>query len=243
MIDIMKFKRSAALLLALCLLLLAALSGCKKDPSGETSSSSDLPEPQRELSLLLYSADGDATYWNAVVDAFKIQYPNVNVTANITQDAAAVTQQQILDGKAPDLVFLPDNDGSGVTNALIQDHALLDLTDFFASLTVPVISGEDSGSSQESQADSSGDSEEVSSKTVALWSGILENSSCQPYGDGKTYLAPVLCLAQGLWYNANALSADAFSSWENLAASSAALTYGGADPRSTAPLLIPALTS
>lgn len=237
----MKFQKSAALLLALCLLLLAALSGCKKDPSGETSSSDT--EPQRELSLLLYTADGDASYWNAVVDAFKNQYPNVNVAVNITQDAAALAQQQILDGEAPDLIFLPDNDGSGVTNALIQDHALVDLSDFFANLTVPVtVSDGESASSQESQSSSSS-SGDASTKAVTLWNGVLENSSCQPYGDGKTYLAPVLCLAQGLWYNANALSADVFASWEDLAASSAALTYAGADPRSTAPLLIPALTS
>ena len=241
MIDSMKLQKSAALFMALCLLLLAALSGCSRDPSGETSSSSE-SEQQKELHLLLYAPDGDASYWNAVVDAYKAQYPNVNVTSNVTGDAASIAQQQILDGNAPDLIFLPDDDGSGVTNALIQDHALVDLTDFFANLAVPVTNGT-SESSQESQADSSSESDASGTKSVALWSGVLDNSSCQPYGDGKIYLAPVLCFAQGLWYNANALTADAFASWEDLAASSAALTYAGTDPRSVAPLLIPALTS
>lgn len=70
-----------------------------------------------------------------------------------------------------------------LTETLIKDNALEDLTDVL-SMTVP------------------GETKKVSEKIIG---GFTDTSLTNPYGDGKTYLAPMFYAPCGLFYNANLL--------------------------------------
>ena len=83
-------------------------------------------------------------------------------------------------GEFPDVIHLATGREAGLTEQFIKDNNIADITDVL-SMTVP---GED--------------------VTVAdkIAGGFTETSLTNPYGDGKTYLAPMFYSPCGLFYNA-----------------------------------------
>ena len=83
-------------------------------------------------------------------------------------------------GDFPDVIHLATGREKGLTEQFIKDRNIADITDVL-SMTVP------------------GESVKVSDKIVG---GFTDTSVTNPYGDGKTYLAPMFYSPCGLFYNA-----------------------------------------
>ena len=90
-----------------------------------------------------------------------------------------IIRPQIISGEYPDFISINDNDQTGVLLSLINEHALLDLTDFF---------------------NEAGLESDTPLKDLVN-DGILETTKCSPYGDGKVYIAPFNSSPMGLVYN------------------------------------------
>ena len=162
------------LLLVLSLIFCAALAGCNLFPAGnsslpgkdDSSTSADESKPQYDESITAYIYATDATReaWTLAIQDFE-NTNGISVEAVIGDNISDKLRSDILAGKIPDVVFLPSWEGSGVTEALIADKALADLSDLGIANT--------------------------------------SNSYCQPYGDGKTYIAPVGKTVCGVWYDSS----------------------------------------
>lgn len=83
-------------------------------------------------------------------------------------------------GDFPDVIHLATGREAALTETFIKDQNIVDLTDVL-SMTVP------------------GENKKVSEKIAG---GFTETALTNPYGDGKTYLAPMFYSPCGLFYNA-----------------------------------------
>ena len=83
-------------------------------------------------------------------------------------------------GDFPDVIHLATGREKALTETFIKDQNIVDITDVL-SMTVP------------------GESAKVGDKIAG---GFTETSLTNPYGDGKTYLAPMFYSPCGLFYNA-----------------------------------------
>lgn len=175
--------------LILCLVLAFCTAGCSKEeetpsePSGENNPEEIVIES--DLSIVIYDRDGDSEYWDAVVASFEESNPGVKVDMYIGDDAAIEVRDRILAGNSPDFVFLPSDEESGVTEALIKDRAMCDISDL---------------------------EQVIDSLTL---SGSVKNSKCQPYDNGKTYLAPLFFNEKGLIFNRTLLDSYGWSMPKN----------------------------
>lgn len=171
----MKRQKCMALALA-CMMGAGVLAGCSSPSSSAapaSGASSDGGAEQRELNIAVFEGGYGSEYWMQVADLFEEQHPGVTVNVTANPKIGDIIRPNILAGNPPDFVYLHSMDSTGVTNAMIKDHALADISDVMA---------------------------EVEDK---LLPGFLENKNLQPYGDGKTYLAPMYYSTTGLWYNKN----------------------------------------
>ena len=176
----MKRQKCMALAMA-CMMGAGLLAGCSSSSSaapgsgtasGSQSTGGDAAQTQ-ELNIAVFEGGYGSEYWVQVSKLFEEQHPGVKVNITANPKIGDIIRPNILAGNPPDFVYLTSVDSTGVTNAMIKDHALADISDVMA---------------------------EVEDK---LMPGFLENKNCQPYGDGKTYLAPIYYSTTGLWYNKN----------------------------------------
>lgn len=175
----MRLKKLCALTMA-SVMAVGLLAGCSSASSSsqvsstaEASSASSAAVEERELNVAVFEGGWGSDYWMAVADLFEEKNPGVTVNVTANPKIGDIIRPNILAGNPPDFVFLHSTDPSGVTQAMIKDHALTDISDVM---------------------------DEVKDK---LLPGFVENTLCQPYGDGKTYLAPMYYSGTGLWYNKN----------------------------------------
>lgn len=130
-----------------------------------------------ELDIAVFQGGYGRDYWDAVADSFMQDYPGtkINITAN--PKIAEMIRPKIVAGNPPDFIYLAGD--TSLTDGLIKDKAILDITDVINS-KVP--------------------GEEVTVKDKLL-TGVIETSAFTPYNDGKVYLAPYAYNVMGLWYN------------------------------------------
>ncbi|MBE6883171.1 MAG: hypothetical protein E7487_01045 [Ruminococcaceae bacterium] len=218
--KVLKKRVLTAFLLIISLVVFGAFAGCNKNPDdqsseglseGELSGGSEESDVATEgsISAYIYATEETKSAWTAAIQAFENE-TNVAVEAVIGEDVADKVRTDILAGMIPDVVFLPSWEGSGVTEALIADKALAELTG------------------------------------VEGLSGDI-NSYCQPYGDGKTYIAPVGKTVFGVWYNPAVVTEapaniDALASYK-AAEGSAVFTFAGKDADTLKGLFTAALLS
>lgn len=158
-------KRILSLLLCVAFVMPAVFAG----GSTETKESDD---PQKQvLEIAIFEGGYGRAYWDNVTALFEKENPNVEVKITSNPEIAEIIRPQILSGNAPDFIYLPSSNNSGLTLAMIKDHALVDLTDTL---------------------------KQIEDKFIP---GFLDSSTCSPYGDGKIYLAPLYYSSMGLWYN------------------------------------------
>ena len=117
--------------------------------------------------------------WQEVCDAFTAA-TGIKVDLIVDKNLEDVIGPSMQGGDFPDVIHLATGREKGLTEQFIKDRNIADLTDVL-SMTVP------------------GESVKVSDKIVG---GFTDTSVTNPYGDGKTYLAPMFYSPCGLFYNA-----------------------------------------
>ncbi len=191
----MKMKKTLSLLLAsaLSLSLLAGCGGAPQTPpaqsnppaSGSSTSQGDASTPQTPTGPIKVAALASAyeeTYpgmWQEVCDAFTTE-TGIEVELIVDKALEDVIGPSMQGGDFPDVIHLATGRDKKLTEQFIKDKNIADITDVL-SMTVP------------------GESAKVSDKIVP---GFTDTSITNPYGDGKTYLAPMFYSPCGLFYNA-----------------------------------------
>ena len=126
--------------------------------------------------------------WKAVCDAFTAQ-TGIQVELTTDKNLEDVISGPMQNGEYPDVVHLATGRPAGLTEQMIKQNGLHSLENVL-NMTVP------------------GESKKVSEKIAG---GFTETSLTNPYGDGKTYLAPMFYSPCGLFYNQKLFAAKG---WE-----------------------------
>ena len=176
-------KKTIALLLVL-VLALGMLAGCGSSNEAAEAPAADSGDtaaeaPAAEISVAAIETAYGSEMWQKVAEAFTAE---TGIKVNLTTDKNLedVIGPAMQGGEFPDVIHLATGREAGLTEQFIKDKNIADITDVL-SMTVP---GED--------------------VTVAdkLAGGFTDNTITSPYGDGKTYLAPMFYSPCGLFYNA-----------------------------------------
>ncbi|WP_205650544.1 carbohydrate ABC transporter substrate-binding protein [Actinoplanes solisilvae] len=109
--------------------------------------------------------------YTQVIEAYKAKHPGLDVQLQISKSIEDEISPNMKAGKFPDVVVLGQGRKAALTETLIKDKALEDL---------------------------SGVRDGLKDK---LTDGIVGNLNTDPYGDGKTYLMPMYYAPTGLFYN------------------------------------------
>ncbi len=147
--------------------------------TNDTTDTEDKVEEQTLKVAAIETAYG-AQMWHDVVAAFEANNPGVTVELILEKNLEDVISPSMKAGDFPDVVHLATGRPAALTETLIKENALLDITDVL-SMTVP------------------GESVTVGEKIVP---GFTSTLITNPYNDGKTYLAPMFYSPCGLFYNA-----------------------------------------
>ena len=175
-------KKTIALLLAL-VLALGMLAGCGSSEPAEApaadSGDTAAEAPVAEISVAAIETAYGSEMWQKVAEAFTAE---TGIKVNLTTDKNLedVIGPAMQGGEFPDVIHLATGREAGLTEQFIKDKNIADITDVL-SMTVP------------------GEDVTVSEKIAG---GFTDTSLTNPYGDGKTYLAPMFYSPCGLFYNA-----------------------------------------
>ena len=120
--------------------------------------------------------------WAKVAEAFTAE-TGIKVELTTDKNLEDVIGPSMQGGEYPDVIHLATGREAGLTEQFIKGNMIADITDVL-SMTVP---GEDT----------------VVSDKIA--GGFTDTALTNPYGDGKTYLAPMFYSPCGLFYNAGLL--------------------------------------
>lgn len=188
-------KKFFSLLLTLALVLsLAACGGgnggsdagtTTPPPADTGSSDTQTPPPAAEdvtITVAALASGYEEAYpgmWQEVCDAFTAE-TGIKVNLICDKNLEDVIGPSMQGGDFPDVIHLATGREKGLTEQFIKDRNIAELTDVL-SMTIP------------------GESVKVSDKIVG---GFTDTSVTNPYGDGKTYLAPMFYSPCGLFYNA-----------------------------------------
>lgn len=199
--------------------------------ASETSTGTDQFE-NKKLNIAVFEGGYGPDYWNEIIDKFEAAYPGIEVEMQISPSIGDVIRPQIVAGNVPDFIVMNDNDPTGLIASMIKEKGLMDLTDVFEG------PGLDDDTLLKDQVND----------------GILETAKCQPYGDGKIYLAPFNSSPMGLVYNKTLFEEMGYelpTTWDEFFALGdqakedgyALLTYAGIYPGYMESLLWPSLAS
>ena len=134
--------------------------------------------------------------WEQVCAAFT-ETTGINVELTTDKNLEDVISGPMQNGEFPDVVHLATGRPAGLTEQIIKANGLHELTNVL-SMTVP------------------GEDQVVSDK---ISGGFTETSLTNPYGDGKTYLAPMFYSPCGLFYNAKLFEAKGWTvptTWDEM---------------------------
>ena len=182
-------KKIIAMLLCLAMVLSLAACGGSSAPAATEAPKADAPAAQApateapaEAATIKVAAIETAygsQIWADVAAAFTEQ-TGIKVELTTDKNLEDVISGPMQNGEFPDVVHLATGRPAGLTEQLIKANGMHDLTNTLA-MTIP------------------GESVTVSEKIAG---GFTDNNICAPYGDGKTYLAPMFYSPCGLFYNA-----------------------------------------
>ena len=183
----MKTTLNNLLALALALVMVFALAACGGDPApagtGDPApAESGSGEPATTIKVAALESAYEETYpgmWQEVCDAFTAQ-TGIAVELTVERNLEDVIGASTQGGDYPDVIHLATGREAGLTEQFINDKLIADITDVL-DMTVP------------------GEETTVGDKIIE---GFTDTSATNPYGDGKTYLAPMFYSPCGLFYNA-----------------------------------------
>ena len=182
-------KKLLALVLVF-MLALGVLSACgttETTPSDTPASGTDAAapeggdsaEPAGSIKVAAIETAYGTQMWVDVCAAFT-EATGIEVELVTDKNLEDVIGPAMQGGEYPDVIHLATGREAGLTEQFIKDKNIADITDVL-SMTVP------------------GEDVTVSEKIAG---GFTETSLTNPYGDGKTYLAPMFYSPCGLFYNA-----------------------------------------
>ena len=184
----MKKKLLSALL---CVAMVASLVvGCgskpaeapAEDAATEDVATEEVVEEATTIQVAAIETAYGADMWKEVTAAFTAE-TGIEVELITNQQLEAVISPNMQAGNFPDVIHLATGRADALTEQFIKENLIADITDVL-SMTVP------------------GEDKLVSDKIAG---GFTETSLTNPYGDGKTYLAPMFYSPCGLFYNAGLL--------------------------------------
>lgn len=117
--------------------------------------------------------------WSKVVEEYKTVNPDVEVELTVDKNLEETISPNMKAGNYPDVVLLASGRKLALTETLIKDKAIEDITDIFNEK----VYGEDV---------------KIKDKLIP---GFTDTLATNPYNDGKTYLAPMFYSPTGLFYN------------------------------------------
>ena len=164
---------------------LAACGGSSSSTASSTASSaaaSAAPAEDVTIKVAAIETGYGADMWKKVTEAFTAQ-TGIKVELTTDKKLEDVIGPSMQGGDYPDVVHLATGREAALTEQFIKGNLIADITDVL-SMTVP------------------GESKKVSEKIAG---GFTDTSLTNPYGDGKTYLAPMFYSPCGLFYNAGFL--------------------------------------
>ena len=157
------------------------------------------PEQPAEASTIKVAAIETAygsEMWTKIAQAFEAE-TGIKVELTTDKNLEDVIGPQIQGQNYPDVVHLATGRPAGLTEQLIKANGLHDLSNVLG-MTVP------------------GEDKKVSDKIAG---GFTDTSLTNPYGDGKTYLAPMFYSPCGLFYNAKLFEAKGWTvptTWDEM---------------------------
>lgn len=137
-----------------------------------------------------------AEMWQKVAEAFTAE-TGIEVDLITDKNLEDVIGPSMQGGEYPDVIHLATGRDAALTEQFIKGNLIADITDVL-SMTVP------------------GEDKLVSDKIAG---GFTETSLTNPYGDGKTYMAPMFYSPCGLFYNAGLLEEKGWSvpaTWDEM---------------------------
>lgn len=120
-----------------------------------------------------------AEMWTEICNAFTAE-TGIEVQLTTDKNLEDVLSASMQGGEYPDVIHLATGRPAALTEQFIKDKNITEITDVL-SMTIP------------------GEKTTVGDKLVG---GFTDTSLTNPYGDGKTYLAPMFYSPCGLFYNA-----------------------------------------
>ena len=178
-------KKIIALLLALAMVLSLAACGGTSAPAATDAPAADAPvadapaaEPVTIKVAAIETAYGSQV-WADVAAAFEAE-TGIKVELTTDKNLEDILTGPMQNGEFPDVVHLATGRPAGLTEQMVKQNVLHDLTNMLAT-TIP------------------GESATPADKIAG---GFTDNNIVAPYGDGKTYMAPMFYTPCGLFYNA-----------------------------------------
>ncbi len=141
---------------------------------------SALAEGEQVLKVAAIETAYGSTPWEEVAAAFEEAVPGVKVVLTTDKLLEDVIGPSMKAGDFPDVIHLATGREAALTETFIKDNAIEDISDL-SGIQVP------------------GEEKTAGEKIVP---GFTDTSLTNPYGDGKTYLAPMFYSPCGLFYNA-----------------------------------------
>ena len=185
----MKKKLLSALLsVAMVASLLVGCGGTTAPAAKEEAAAPEAAAPEAApaedvtISVAAIETAYGSEMWAKVAEAFTAE-TGIKVELTTDKNLEDVIGPSMQGGEYPDVIHLATGREKALTEQFIKGNMIADITDVLA-MTVP---GEDA----------------VVSDKIA--GGFTDTSLTNPYGDGKTYLAPMFYSPCGLFYNAGLL--------------------------------------
>ena len=155
----------------------AATSSAGTEQSASSQGSEDNGSVSGTLEIQYFVGGYGSAWWEWMVEAFETAYPDVEVVVNAGSDINETMTTRWISGDPPDLVYL---DGPSVSETtFVEDELLLDLTDWYQTLTL-----EDG-------------------------SLLADNFLVEPSNyDGRVYALPIIYDNRCVWYDAAEFEAN-----------------------------------
>ncbi|MCI6574405.1 MAG: carbohydrate ABC transporter substrate-binding protein [Actinomycetaceae bacterium] len=178
---------------AVCSVAALGLAACSSPKGGDNGKGAETAKSIKVAALeSAYGQDG----WKAVTEAFTKQ-TGIKVELQMNKNLEDAIGAQMKAGDYPDVVHLALGREKGLTETMVKDKALTDITDVL-DMKVP------------------GEEKTVKEKLIP---GFLESTNTNPYGDDKTYLAPMFYTPTGFYYDVNLLKKNGWeapTTWDEM---------------------------
>ena len=156
-----------------------------EEPKTEEPKTEEKPFAGKTLKVAGLDGGYGTKAWLEVIAKFE-EVSGATVESQFEKNIYEVIRPQIQDGNAPDVIYNSVGQESGLTETMIKEDMVLDITDAFSTKIL-------------------GEEKTAGEKIVP---GFTGNSTTNPKGDDKVYLAPLFYSPTGLWYNKAQFTAD-----------------------------------